>query len=248
MVAVTAQKLDIRIHDLIDLGKCYDFLRKTRWPKGVCCTKCTSNRIKKNGHKDSDPYCQKYKCNNCGCRFNDLTGTVLAKKHHAISVWMVMLYLMGLNISNHQIAAELDLNPDVAQDMTTTLRKEISARKPGCKLKGIVECDEVYIKAGHKGHPWAVRRKNRVGRRRGLQSLNVFTTLIKLMLFCQSGKLALEAIFSKSRREMVRRALFIKICSRSSLGSCFFTTSTVFFLSKAYSSSHLVNSSPEIPR
>jgi len=169
MVAVTAQKLDIRIHDLIDPGKCCDFLRKTRWPKGVCCTECTSNRVKKNGHKDSDPSCQKYKCNNCGCRFNDLTGTVLAKKHHAISVWMVILYLMGLNISNHRIAAELDLNPDVVQDMTTTLRKEITARKPGCKLKGIVECDEVYVKAGHKGHPRAVHRKNRVGRRRGLK-------------------------------------------------------------------------------
>jgi transposase-like protein len=80
-----------------------------------------------------------------------------------------MLYLMGLNMSNSQIAAELDLDPDVAQDMTCTLRKEICARKPGCKLSGIVECDEVYVKAGHKGHPEAVRRKNRLGRRRGLK-------------------------------------------------------------------------------
>jgi transposase-like protein len=169
MVTGTAPELVIRIHDLIDPKKCYEALREKRWPQGVCCPECTSNRVKKNGHKDSDPLCQKYKCNNCNLRFNDFTGTVLARKHHPIHVWIVMLYLMGLNISNSQIAAELDLHPDVAQTMTLTLRKEIWARKPGCRLKGIVECDEVYVKAGHKGHPEAVLRKNRLGRRRGLK-------------------------------------------------------------------------------
>lgn len=169
MVTGTAPKLDIRIHHLIDSRKCYDFLREKRWPHGTCCPECTSNRVKKNGHKDSDPLCQKYKCNNCELRFNDFTGTALARKHHPISIWIVMLYLMGLNASNKQIAAELDLDPDVAQTMTMTLRREICARKPGCRLKGIVECDEAYVRAGHKGHPEAVRRKNRLGRRRGLK-------------------------------------------------------------------------------
>ena len=76
----------------------------------------------------------------------DYTETVLAKKHHRISVWFVMLYLMGLNMSNNQIAAELDLNPDVAQTTTMTLRREICARKPGYRLKSVVECDEAYVR------------------------------------------------------------------------------------------------------
>ena len=33
-----------------------------------------------------------------------------------------------------------------------------------------MECDEVYIVAGHKGHPAAVRRQGRLGRRRRLKS------------------------------------------------------------------------------
>ena len=33
----------------------------------------------------------------------------------------------------------------------------------------VVECDEVYVKAGHKGRPESVRRKNRSGRRRALK-------------------------------------------------------------------------------
>jgi hypothetical protein len=68
----------------------------------------------------------------------------------------VAAQLMGLNISNRQVAAELDLHSDVAQTMTLTLRKEICARKPSCRLRGVVECDEVYVKAGHKGHLEAV--------------------------------------------------------------------------------------------
>ena len=80
-----------------------------------------------------------------------------------------MLYLMGLNLSNRQIAAELGLHPDVAHRMTIFLRNEIAERKPGCKVRGVVECDEVYVIAGHKGHPEKVRQKNRPPRRRALK-------------------------------------------------------------------------------
>jgi hypothetical protein len=69
---------------------------------------------------------------------------------------------MGLNLSNQQIAKELELDKDVVQDMTTQLREGIEQRKPTVKLSGIVECDEVYVTAGHKGNPEAV--KKRVGR------------------------------------------------------------------------------------
>ena len=31
--------------------------------------------------------------------------------------------------------------------------------KPEPQLEGTVECDEVYIVAGHKGHPEAVKKK-----------------------------------------------------------------------------------------
>ena len=66
---------------------------------------------------------------------------------------------MGLNPSNEQIAKELDLDPDDAQRMTTALREGVVLRKPEVTLSGEVECDEVYVVAGHKGHPEAVRKK-----------------------------------------------------------------------------------------
>jgi hypothetical protein len=71
---------------------------------------------------------------------------------------------MGLNLSNAQIARELDLNEGDVQQMTQQLRSGIVDKKPEIILKGEVECDEVYVVAGHKGPPDAVKKKaERVG-------------------------------------------------------------------------------------
>jgi hypothetical protein len=66
---------------------------------------------------------------------------------------------MGLNLSNHQIAHELDLNKDDMQQMTSQLRQGIVLKKPAPTLTDEVECDEVYIVAGHKGKPDEVIKK-----------------------------------------------------------------------------------------
>jgi len=66
---------------------------------------------------------------------------------------------MGLNLSNTQIAQELDLNEGDVQRMTQQLRSGIVAKKPEVILEGEVECDEVYVVAGHKGQPDAVKKK-----------------------------------------------------------------------------------------
>lgn len=65
---------------------------------------------------------------------------------------------MGLNLSNQQIAQELDLDKDDVYQMTSQLRTGIVAGKPEVMLSGEVECDEVYVTAGHKGNPEAVKK------------------------------------------------------------------------------------------
>jgi len=58
-----------------------------------------------------------------------------------------------------QIAQELDINKDDARAMIHQLRQGIVERRPPVVLEGEVECDEVYVVAGHKGHPEAVKKK-----------------------------------------------------------------------------------------
>ncbi|MCL7419668.1 MAG: hypothetical protein M8364_02015 [Methylobacter sp.] len=69
------------------------------------------------------------------------------------------LYFMGLNLSNAQIARELDLNEADVQQMTRQLRSGIVSKRPTVVLEGEVECDEVYVVAGHKGQPETVKKR-----------------------------------------------------------------------------------------
>ena len=125
----------------------------------MTCPHCHSPQVTKQGHDESQPERQKYECTVCRKRFDDLTGTIFAGHHYPLRVWMLCLYFMGLNLSNEQIAHELDLNSDDALKMTTQLREGIVERKPKVTLSGKVECDEAYVVAGDMGKPEEVKKK-----------------------------------------------------------------------------------------
>jgi transposase-like protein len=147
----------INIQDLIDDAKCFETVRQMHWPDGVTCPQCASQHITKQGRDDTQPHRQRYQCQACSKHFDDLTDTIFAGHHQPLRVWILCLYFMGLNLSNEQIAQELDLD-DVHQ-MTSQLREGIVAKKSEVLLEGEVECDEVYVVAGHKGHPEEVRKR-----------------------------------------------------------------------------------------
>jgi len=168
----------IQILNLLCPVKCFEAIRQIRWPNGVECVKCGSLEIKKNGKHNSQPERQKYECT-CGCHFDDLTGTIFEGRHQPITVWILAIYFMGLNVSNSQIAKELDLNISDAHNMATAIRESVLDKKPDPVLKNSVEADEVYIVAGHKGHPDAVEALGREGRRNRLRGAPGRGTLAK---------------------------------------------------------------------
>ena len=149
----------LKFHDLLDNTKCYEQVRNLRWPDGVSCPHCASTDITRQGKDDTQPEKQRYLCKSCGRRFDDLTLSVFSGHHKPLKVWMHCLYLMSLNLSNRQIAQELDLNKDDVQKMTQQLRETVDKKRPDFSLEGEVECDEVYVVAGHKGHSGAVKKK-----------------------------------------------------------------------------------------
>jgi len=199
----------IQIQALIDDARCFEMVRVLRWPEGVRCAFCSSPWVSKRGKDDTQIHRQRYECRNCVLdraapigpvrfrQFDDLTGTVFARlgqngtfracpRHHqSLKVWMLCLYLMGLNclgpttappgpgrLSNRQIAHELELNkddclgpttappgPGRVQAMTQQLRQGIVDTSPALSLEGTVEIDEVYGVAGHKGQPGEVQKR-----------------------------------------------------------------------------------------
>jgi len=149
----------VNIRDLIDHAKCYETVRDLRWPDGLVCPHCSSVSVVKDGRDDTEPHRQRYLCHGCRRRFDDLTGTIFAGRHEPLQTWIVCLYFMGLNLSGLQIAKELDMNRGDVQAMIQQLRQGVVDRRPPVALSGEVECDEVYVVAGHKGHPEAVKKK-----------------------------------------------------------------------------------------
>src|SRR3954447_12203918 len=157
MVPMTATPL-VNLSALIDDAKCFELVRQHRWPDGVRCPTCGSAAVARHGRDDTQPHRQRYRCTACGSRFDDLTGTALAGHHRPLRVWVLCLYLMGLNLSNRQIAQELGLGGSDVQAMTEQLRRGLVAKIAPVRLEGEVEIDEVYIVAGHKGQPAAVAK------------------------------------------------------------------------------------------
>src|SRR3954466_3227514 len=157
--AIMAAPNLVNLSGLMDDAKCFAFVRQHRWPEGVRCPGCDSGAVIRDGCDDTQPHRQRYRCQVCASRFDDLSGTVLARHHQPLRVWVLCLYFMGLNLSNRQIAAELGLNPSDIQAMTEQLRRGLVATVPEGALAGGGEIDEVYVVAGHKGQPTAVAKR-----------------------------------------------------------------------------------------
>ena len=119
------QKPFVRIQQLVSDEQCYETIRELRWPEGVRCPHCDSDRVIKRGRDETQPARQRYECKACGKRFDDLTETVFAGHHQPLTNWILCLYFMGLNLSNQQIAEELGINKDDVQQMASQLREDI---------------------------------------------------------------------------------------------------------------------------
>jgi transposase-like protein len=159
----------LKIHEMIDDAKCYEQVRALRWPEQVSCPFCGRHQIKKRGYHSHQAGRQRYQCRKCKKHFDDLSQTPFEGHHQPLKVWLLCLYFMGLDLSNQQIGQELDLNQADVQAMTTFLRQMVYDRRTPTLLTGEVECDEVYLVAGHKGYPAIVQGLERQGRRNRLK-------------------------------------------------------------------------------
>ena len=100
----------LTLSQLIDEVKCYETVRIMRWPEGVCCIECGAKNVTQRGKHATYPIRQRYLCGACGRQFDDLSDTIFAGRHQPLQIWIACLYLMGLNVSNQQIAQELSLH------------------------------------------------------------------------------------------------------------------------------------------
>ena len=136
----------LNIQHLIDDAKCFEAIHELYWPNGVRCPDCESGNIHKRGLHTHQAHRQRYECQACGRQFDDLSETVFEGHHQPLRVWVLYLHFMGLNLSNEQIAAELDLAVGDVQTMTTQLADGIAVKKASAtdrrhRSRRSVHCD-----------------------------------------------------------------------------------------------------------
>ncbi|MEW5801244.1 MAG: IS1595 family transposase [bacterium] len=147
---------------LLDEAKCVETIRSMRWPEGVCCPRCNSKRF----WIDWEEYPKlQYRCRECKHWWTDLSETIFEGTRLPLSHWLVALDLFRQGKSALAVAQELGVNRHTADRMHRLLQDELWINRPGEKLSGINESDEVYIICGAKG----IKQKDRDPRKRGLK-------------------------------------------------------------------------------
>jgi transposase-like protein len=119
----------IRLYDIVDDRLCYEKVRELRWSEGITCPHCGSSSYRRHGHHNSSEHRYRYYCKACERYYDDLTATVFEGHHQPLKVWILCLYLMGLNLSNRQISQELALSESDTYQMATRLRSGIVEKK-----------------------------------------------------------------------------------------------------------------------
>lgn len=133
---------------LPDREKCFEFLRKLRWPDGVKCLHCGSSKIYNDGHTDKGAV--KYYCLNCDKYFNDLTNTIFW--HHKFPIEEMFYILKEMeHKSTLEISNELGRKYDSVLAFVREVQTVSEKIETGVTVKGLIEIDEIYITAGEKG-------------------------------------------------------------------------------------------------
>jgi transposase-like protein len=133
-------------------------LEHSRWPNGVSCPLCGSDKAKKMGGQTQAGM---FLCGDCRGKFTVRTGTIWERSHIPMHKWLLATHLMAASkkgISAHQLHRMLGITYKSAWFMAHRIREAMSPTDAPAEPMGgegkIVEMDETYIgkKRGRKLH------------------------------------------------------------------------------------------------
>lgn len=120
---------------------CRTILERLRWPDGVRCLRCGSEKVK------AIPSRGIYDCYSCGYQFSVLAGTIFHDTHLPLRKWFVATYLMvesRKGISANQMKRTISVSYKTAWYLCHRIRAAMRDANP-MPLSGIVEVDETYV-------------------------------------------------------------------------------------------------------
>lgn len=131
----------------------YEYLAKLRWPNGIECIRCNSDRVKALNVKSARR--QVLKCYGCRKQFSATVGTVFEDSHIPMTKWLMALQLFCSSkkgMSAMQLKRMLGLDSyKTAWFMAHRIRHAMTQFSGASPLTGIIEADETYIGGKEKG-------------------------------------------------------------------------------------------------
>ena len=129
-----------------------------RWPDGILCAHCDSDRVAVSNHPT-----QPYRCLACKYHFSVKTGTVMHSSKLGYRKWALAVYLVTTNIkgiSSMKLHRDIGVTQKTAWHMAHRIRKIWEEDKD--LFAGPVEVDETYV--GGKERNKHSSKKLRAGR------------------------------------------------------------------------------------
>lgn len=144
--------------------KCLAYVAAARWPEGVLCLKCGSDKVApfKTNETTRERYSKKlqkvvevrvparhlYQCNAEGCRhqFSAIAGTIFTDTHLPLSTWMKAIALMAnakKGISALQMQRDLGVNYRTAWHLEHRIREAMQSEEG--LFGGTVEVDATFV-------------------------------------------------------------------------------------------------------
>ena len=133
---------------------CVRHFEKIRWPKGLRCVRCDSNKARRMTGEAANRFL--YWCPDCRYQYTVTVGTIFHDSKIPLIKWFLAIYMIcsaKKGIPSLQLKRELELgNYESALYMTHRIRLAMREDPDFCeKFSGIVEVDETYIGGKAKG-------------------------------------------------------------------------------------------------
>jgi transposase-like protein len=119
---------------------CLTTLREIRWSNGLTCSFCSSKNVIKHGNYG---IYKKYLCKECGCVFNDKTGTIFHGSRVPLRVWFFIALTMQSDMSISEMSKILGMYYDPVYRIVKKLREGGYHKVMSTKLKETVWAGKV---------------------------------------------------------------------------------------------------------
>lgn len=143
--------MDMNIIELMDKfgtdDKCLEMLKELRWPDGVCCPRCKSEKISRIKERNQ------FDCDECRYQFSVLSGTIFHDTHLPLKKWFVAIYLTvesKKGISANQMKRTIGVSYKTAWYLCHRIRAAMTESNLD-KLTETVEVDETFIGSKQRG-------------------------------------------------------------------------------------------------